>query len=26
VVAGDHALSSVMGTAVAAAPSPSLDR
>jgi alkanesulfonate monooxygenase SsuD/methylene tetrahydromethanopterin reductase-like flavin-dependent oxidoreductase (luciferase family) len=26
VVAGDHALSSVMGTAVAAAPSPALDR
>jgi alkanesulfonate monooxygenase SsuD/methylene tetrahydromethanopterin reductase-like flavin-dependent oxidoreductase (luciferase family) len=26
VVAGDHALSSVMGTAVAAAPAPSLDR
>lgn len=26
VVAGDHALSSVMGTAMAAAPSPSLDR
>jgi alkanesulfonate monooxygenase SsuD/methylene tetrahydromethanopterin reductase-like flavin-dependent oxidoreductase (luciferase family) len=26
VAAGDHALSSVMGTAVAAAPSPALDR
>ena len=26
VVAGDHALSSVMGTAVAAAPAPALDR